>query len=75
MGIKLTRDTVVGGCIAAAGDVLCIDERTAEYLIALGKAQEYTEPELSEDGKAAVLENSAALKETAIKSAPEKRKR
>ena len=75
MEIKLTRDTIVDGAVATAGDVLCIDERTARHLIALGKAQEYTEPELSEDEKAAVLENSAALKETAIKSAPEKRKR
>lgn len=75
MRIKIIRATVVDGVIVTAGETLCLENRLADYLIALGKAQECAEPELTEDEKAEVLANPMEIAEKAIKSAPEKRKR
>lgn len=75
MRIEIIRGTVVDGAAVLAGDVLDVDTRTAELLVAIGKARECVIAELTEDEKAKLSENPAEIKETALKSAPEKRKK
>lgn len=75
MRIVITRETIADGAIVAAGGIVDADIRTAELLVAIGKARVVTEPEVTEEEKAQLIANPSAVTETAIKSAPEKRKK
>lgn len=73
MKIQITRGTVVDGAVVLVGDILCLDDQQARYLIAIGKAQEYVEPAPLEVDKAQIYEDPTSTVEKAVKSAPEKR--
>ena len=74
MRIEIIRGTVVESVVVAAGEIVDVDNRTAELLVIFGKARVYTEPVVTDEEKAQMLENPSVANETAIKAAPEKRK-